>query len=272
MPLNAEEPERDLLANFIWAQNNSYMFGLMLRVIPAENGGTLNEELFNRPTITMTDVNSGHPDQSQYKDHFYFALNDSYLVTNLAGNINIGRLQTYINWLLEDVRGGRLFKLTELAKLPAGVPVNQIKDIQLVDGESAVSSAASGKEQSTVSSLFRNITDGVLEFIMGSDIINLERIRSNKLVEARLYLKLKGKPREMAQEEFQCVMGAMVTNVTNDSGIIIRTKDGNRCTGAAVKVKKTVSVECVSSNRIVEEHLRQEMELFLSEVRVLQND
>ena len=53
---------------------------------------------------------------------------------------------------------------------------------------------------------------------------------------------------------------------------MIRTKDGNKFTGAAVKVKKPVSVECVEANRIVEEQLKQEMELFLSEVRTQLND
>ena len=94
MPLNTEEPDTDLLANFTWATNNSYMFGLMLRIIPADNGGVISEELFSQPTITMAQVNAGHPTQSQYKDHFYIALNNSYLVTSLAGNINITRLHT----------------------------------------------------------------------------------------------------------------------------------------------------------------------------------
>lgn len=63
MPLNIEDPDRDLLANFTWATNNSYMFGMMLRIIPADNGGVISEELFNQPTITMAQVNAGNPDQ-----------------------------------------------------------------------------------------------------------------------------------------------------------------------------------------------------------------
>lgn len=267
MPLNSEDPDRDLLANFIWATNNAYMFGMMLRIIPADNGGMLIEELFNQPTITMADVNAGNPEQSQYKDHFYFALNNDYLITNLAGNINIGRLQTYINWLLESVRGERLFQFTELTKLPDGVPLNQIKDIQFVGGGTTVAAAPTENEPTTLSTTLSNISDSVLELLMGHDSVNLDKIRANQLVEARLFLKLKGKPREMAQEEFQRVMGAIATNVTNDSGIVVRTKDGNNYTGEAVKIKKPITVECIAPNRIVEEQLKQEMELFLNEIR-----
>ena len=273
MPLNAEDPDRDLLANFTWATNNTYMFGMMLRIIPADNGGVLDESLFERPTITMADVNAGNAEQSQYKDHFYFAINNNYLVTSLPGNLNIDRLQTYINWLLESVRGERLFQLTEMTKLPDGVPLNQIKDIQFVGGVNTVAATPAETEQTTIStSLLDNVTNELLETLMGSDAVSLHKIRSNQLVEARLLLKLKGKPKDMAQDEFQRVMGAIATNITNDSGIVVRTKDGNKYTGAAIKIKKTVSVECIAANRIVEEQLKQSMELFLSEIRDLQND
>lgn len=75
----------------------------------------------------------------------------------------------------------------------------------------------------------------------------------------------------MAQDMYQRTMEAVVTNVSNDNGIIINTKDGNRYTGEAVRIKKAVSIECIATNRIVEEQLRQEMELFLREVRTQQD-
>lgn len=37
-----------------------------------------------------------------YKGHYYFSLSDNYLVTDLPGNITIKRLQTYLNWLVEQ--------------------------------------------------------------------------------------------------------------------------------------------------------------------------
>ncbi len=272
MILNAEDPDRDLLANFIWAQNNSYLFGMMLRVIPADSGGVMNEQLFEQPTITMADVNEGNPDQSQYKDHFYFAINNNFLVTNLAGNINIDRLQTYINWLLESVRGEKLFQFTELTKLPDGVPLSEIKDIQFVGGGNTVTATPMESEQTTIATKLGDITNGILEQLLGNDTVNLEKIRANQLVEAKLVLKIKGKSKELATEEYKRVMGALATNVTNDSGIVVRTKTGNKFTGAAVKVKKSVSVQCVAPNRIVEEQLKQQMEQFLSEVRELENE
>lgn len=272
MTLNAEDPDRELLANFIWAPNNAYLFGMMLRVIPADTGGVMDEQLFNQPTITMADVNEGNPSQSQYKDHFYFAINNNFLVTNLAGNINIDRLQTYINWLLESVRGEKLFQFTELTKLPDGVPLSDIKDIQFVGGGNIVSTTPTEGEQTTIAARLGNITNGILEQLLGNDTANLEKIRANQLVEAKLVLKIKGKSKGLATEEYKRVMSALATNVTNDSGIVVRTKTGNKYTGAAVKVKKSIIVQCVAPNRIVEEQLKQQMEQFLSEVRELENE
>ena len=85
-------------------------------------------------------------------------------------------------------------------------------------------------------------------------------------------LKIKRRNRGLSAEEYKRVMSAVATNVANDSGIVVRTKTGNKFTGEAVKVKKSVSVECIAPNRIIEEQLRQEMEQFLSEVRGQENE
>ena len=272
MLLNAEDPDRDLLANFIWATNNTYLFGMMLRIIPADNGGVLDEELFNRSTITMADISVGNSSQNQYKDHFYFALNNNYLVTSLSGNTNISHLQTYINWLLDDVRGERQFQLIELTKLPDGVSLNQIESIKLVAGNTNVTRNSTENSSISFSTTLNNLKDGIVEFLMGSDRTNFERILNNQLVEATLSLKLKRKPRDMAEDMYQRTMEAVATNVSNDNGIVISTKDGNKYTGESVKLKKAISVECIAPNRIVEEQLRQQMESFLREVKTQQDD
>lgn len=40
MKLNEQDPDEDLLSNYSW-QQNSYLFGMMLRIIPAETGGVI---------------------------------------------------------------------------------------------------------------------------------------------------------------------------------------------------------------------------------------
>lgn len=270
MPLNAEDPDRELLANYIWPPSRSFLFGMMLRITPAESGGMISEDLFNQRTITMADVAAGSPDKSQYKDHFYFAVSNDYLVTTLPGNINIGRLQTYINWLLERVRGDRYFEFTELTRVPKGVCLSDIKSIEFRGG-GAVVTAQPTETKKSLSVNLKGLASEVLSSII-KDTESLESIKNSGLIEAKLLLTMKSKPRDMEKTEFQRVMGAIATNVTNDSGIRLKTKAGNSYTGEAIKVKKTVSVECVGANRILEEQLKQEMERFLNEIRSGENE
>lgn len=152
------------------------------------------------------------------------------------------------------------------------MPLSDIKDIQFVGGGNIVSASPTKTKQTTIAAKLGDITNGLIEQLLGNDTANLEKIRANQFVEAKLVLKIKSKSKEMATEEYKRVMGALATNVTNDSGIVVRTKTGNKFTGAAVKVKKSVSVQCVAPNRIVEEQLKQQMEQFLSEVREQEND
>ena len=268
MALNSDEPDKELLANYSWSGSNSYLFGMMLRVIPAENGGMISDNLFDQHMITMSQVSAGSSSDSQYKGHFYFALNNDYLVTTLSGNTNISRLQTYLNWLLESVRDTRLFEFTEMTKVPDGVPLSQLKEIQFVGGGSVTTTRPTEGEQNFSLSL-KDLSSSILRSVV-CDTTSLDTILENRLIEARLLLKVKGKPKDMAEEEFHRVMGAIVTNVTNDEGLILRTEDGNKYTGAEIKVKKHVSVECIEANRIVEEQLKQEMERFLGEIRAEQ--
>lgn len=270
MPLNQNEPDRDLLSDFEWTPNHKYLFGMILRIIPAENGGVLEEEMFRQRTITISQISAGNPGQSQYKDHFYFAINNEYLVANIPGNLNVDRFQTFINWLLQEVRGDRLYRFTELTKVPDGIKLSDIREIQFVGGGTVVATPSAESAPTTIKAKLGQLSDDILRALLG-ETSDLSEIRNNRLIEANLLLRVKGKPKELAENEFKRIMGAIATNVTNDSGIIIKTKDGNKYTGEAVKVKKRITVDCVGPNQVVEEQLKQNMELFLGEIRSRQN-
>lgn len=271
LQLNEQDEDCDLLSNFEWRHNNSILFGMMMRIIPAENGGLIASDLFEQNKIAITDVDAVDSNQKQYKDHFYFALNNEFLVTNLSGSINITRLQTYLNWLLVPVRGERLFQFTELTKVPEGVEFSSIKQIEIVGGGSVLSAPATSQESTTFTRSISNLTAEVLSQIV-NDTDSLEDIQNSQVIEAKLLLRIKRKPKEMAREEYQRVMGAIATNIGNDDGIVVRTKDGNKYTGDDIKVKKKVKIERTTGNRIVEEQLKQEMEEFLAELRSQEND
>lgn len=266
MKLNEDDADEDLLSYFAWQQNNTYLFGMMLRIIPAANGGVIDSGLFAQHTITIAEVNAGNPNQSQYKDHFYFAINNNYLVTNLSGSYSIDRLQTYINWLLNSIRGSRLFEFTPVTKIPEGIKLSEIKGIEFTGGGqvSTLNAGVAQTENSTATKM-QELTTSLLDRLF-SDTTGINEIERDQIIAAKLLLTVKRKPQDMANEDYQRVMGAVTRQITNDSGIAIIAKNGNKYTGESVKVVRDIIVEKTTGNRLVEEQLKQKMESFLNDL------
>ena len=72
MQLNPDEPDNDLLASYSWGPSNSYLFGMMMRIMPADNGGIIEDTTLQRNQVTMDMLTAGSPGRSQYKHHFLF--------------------------------------------------------------------------------------------------------------------------------------------------------------------------------------------------------
>lgn len=188
------------------------------------------------------------------------------MVTNLFGSYNVDRIQTYINWLLNQVRGSRLFEFTPVTKLPEGIKLSEIKGIEFTGGgqASALTTGLANTENGTTTTV-QDLANRVLDKLF-SDTTEMSEIERDQIISAKLLLTIKRKPHDVAQEDCQRVMGAVTRQITNDSGIAIIAKNGNKYTGEAVKVVKDITVERTTGNRIVEEQLKQKMESFLNEL------
>lgn len=250
MKLNEDDVDEDLLSYFAWQQNDSYLFGMMLRIIPAANG-VINSDLFEHHTITIAEVNAGNPEQSQYKEHYYFTVSNDYLITNLSGSYSVDRLQTYINWLLNPVRDSKLFEFTPLTKVPDGIKLSEIKGIEFSGGghKSTLNAGIVETENSTATKM-QELTASLLDRLF-SDTTGISDIERDQIITAKLLLTVKRKPQEMAVDDYQRVMGAVTRQITNDSGIAIITKNGNKYNGESVKVVRDIIVEKTTGNRLV---------------------
>lgn len=237
------------------------MFGMMLRIIPAENGGFISDDLFSNNTISIADLEQCAENGVQYKDHYYFMFSDRFVVTNLSGSYSIDRFQTYINWLTEEHRNS-LFEMSPVTKLPEGVRVSDIKSIEFA-GVRAVN--VEPNSEPAVVSKMREIKSDVLSMLFG-DTEGLDNIRGEELVSAKLLLKIRKRPSDMAEDDYNRAMSAMTRQITNDSGIAIKTRQGGTYTGEAVKDIKEVEVELTENGRLNEQQLKQLMEQYLQEL------
>jgi hypothetical protein len=259
---NKADSDEDLLSSFEWQSDDSYLFGMMLSIIPGESGGQIDEELFSRNKIKLSDIDAGKEGIFQPKEMFYFALNDDYIVTNLSGNHTSSEFQTYMNWLLESLRGKQLFDFNPVMTRPKNIQASDIKSVTFgnalntSEGKGAHNELATTKRKLS-QNLWSILFDSTGEF---DDII------LDQLVEATLLLKIRSKPKDLQEEVYQRVMSAIVKPLANDQAITIKTKDGNTFNGGEITKKKEVKVETTSTGRLDEGQLKQEMERFLNEL------
>lgn len=263
MKLNEQDEDEDLLSDFAWQKDKFYVFGMMLRIIPGDNGGRISDDLFSHNKINISELVTPEKAVSLYKEHYYFAINNTHLVTNLSGSYSIDRLETYINWLLESVRKGKIFAFTPEMTLPDELKLSEIKDIE-IGGSSKV--IANVKEEENFVTKIQDLASDVVTRLF-KEVPTLNEIQQNQLISAKLILKLNGKPKDMSKEDFQRIMGSIVKPMSSDSGISVTSKSGKKYRGDSIKKVKDVIVETTSQNRIVEEQLKQKMELFLSELK-----
>lgn len=265
MMLNAQDGDEDLLSFYSFLRDR-YLFGMMLRIIPVENGGFISDDLFSNNTISIADLEQGADNGFQYKDHYYFMLSDRFVVTNLSGSYSIDRFQTYINWLTENHRNS-IFDMNPVTKLPDGVRVSDIKSIEFA-GVRAVN--VEPNSEPAVVTKMREITSDVLSMLF-EDTEELDNIRGEELVSAKLLLKIRKRPADMAEEDYTRAMSAITRQITNDSGIAIKTRQGGTYTGEAVKDVKEVDVELTENDRLNEQQLKQLMEQYLQDLESRDN-
>ncbi|RTZ46210.1 hypothetical protein EJ377_17405 [Chryseobacterium arthrosphaerae] len=107
-----------------------------MRIKPKGDVPNIPDSLFNDNKFLISELDELDIDATLvYKDHYYFLMNNEYLVTNLPRNITVSRLQTYINHLLEDERDETVYEFTPLVKETPQYSLSDLKTIKVQDPE-----------------------------------------------------------------------------------------------------------------------------------------
>ena len=262
MRLNADSPEEDLLSDF--AITERYVFGVMWRIAPAKEVPSIPEGLFKNPTIQIGEIQEQENKISLVcKEHYYFSLNNNFLVTNLPKS-RIKSLQVYLNWLLEAVRGDKLYKLTPKVKAPDNTRLSDISNIVFVDP--AKKAKGKKKEEPKAVNSFKvfKFAEDLLKNVV-EEIPDLQQMLDNKILSAQLLVKFT-KPRKMEEEDYERLLGAYMKPIADDDGVTFKLKNGKKITGSHILRTKSVEIEKIDEIRISEPALIQEMEQFLREL------
>lgn len=192
MLLNSEDPqkEEDLISNFTSNSENNITFCTMLRVALGNNVQHIDMNLFNEKLFTIDQLNKVTLNsEAIYKNHYYFSMNNNFLVTNLQGNITITRLQTYLNWLLNG-----LYEINPLVSKELLPSLSEIKDVTIRD--SNIYPQSTSNEEKTSKSFF-DLGKVALEFIKSAlvDSQKLSDIELEQMISAKLVIEFK-KPKK----------------------------------------------------------------------------
>lgn len=264
MLLNPEDPqqEEDLISDF--GKNSKSpdpIFCTMLRVALGNNVQHVNNTLFSRQKFTIADLNSSIVDaEAIYKNHYYFAVNNNFLVTNLPGNLTITRLQTYLNWLLNE-----LYEINPMVADEAMPELSQIKDIVVRD--TIINPSAESDGDTSKKSAF-DLGAAALNYVIGalSDTKDLSTHELEQMISAKLIIEFR-KPKKNDDDKVRKAFGALLKPVADLDNFEFTTRNNKKIIkGKKILRTKEVTIETTDSGHLIESQISQQMALLLREL------
>jgi len=263
MILNQDDPkkEEDLISDY-QIKKDVYISGAMLRIMESSDSPSIPDDLFNETKFVISELDKLEIGNSKiYKDHYYFLLNNNYIITNLPGVYTITRFQTYINWLLEKERDNNLFEFTPLMMFREEIKLSELRNIKIQDPivkEPQRPNEIGGKR---ILELSKDLIYSLLK-----DVHSFSDVALEKIVSAELLIKFK-KSKDISKEEYQKILGAYMKPISDTENVIFVPKKGSPIKSSEILRVKIVNVELTESNKISEPQLLQEMEKYLNEIK-----
>ncbi|MFC2611800.1 MAG: hypothetical protein ACFNX9_00105 [Eikenella corrodens] len=271
MVLNEQDENReaDLISNYNHdSADQEPLFCTMLRIAPGNNVQHVSEVLMGKNLFSLDELDEDELNRAAaiYKSHYYFALTDQFLVTNLPGNRTIRQLQTYLNWLI-----GTLYELTPMIDT---VQVDSLRDIKNITFQDSAISPWTTKETDTGSSIgekrinIGHIAADYLRSILASqtDVKYLDEIELEQMISAKLIIQFK-RQRKNSSEEIQKAYGALLKPIADLDDIAITDKNGKvLMNGKSIQKTKTVKIDRTTTGKPNEQTISQEMRTFLLEL------
>lgn len=253
------DDESDILAHYEWNANKSYLFGLIMRIAPESSTGSLSPEVLKKEQCSIDELVTKDSINSICIDHYYFILNNNYLITNLTGLKNIDCFQTYINWLTEKERGEQLISFVPQTTLPKDVPISSLRKLEFGDNTKIITDLNNQKE--TFSTHIKELSSNLLKKLLkDSNYSSLEDIDLEELISAKLIISVKRKSKDINEDDFQKIMGTILKPLTNDSGITLIGKNGEKLSGSDIKKVECFTIDKTSRGHIDEAQLKQKFE------------
>ena len=261
MLLNQDDPseEADMLTNYSFG--TGHIFGTMFRVLKSENVNIFPESLMQQEIISMDDIFDLEGGNSVIKSQYYFFLDDNFLITNFYHAGEIYPFETYLNWLLNDIRAG-IINIVPHVVPPPDVKLTDIKEVKISDSFINRSIDVNRGERDITETV--NISASIARQLL-SDTSRLSETELERIIVAELKVRFR-KPAGMSADDYKERYGALLKPMADLDSIKFITKKGTQLSGQSVVKTKRVMIETTQSGKLSEPYLSQEMERFLAEI------
>lgn len=261
MPLRQEKdsPE-DLLSDYT-INPGKYIYGVMFRLVPTKEVNNIPDDLFSHSKIQIDEIQSKEAKTGlTCKEHFYFALNNTHLVTNLPGNKTIKSLQTYLNWLTEALRGDVFYDInpkisTEQIKLS-----NLQKIIVSDPNAKRKTHTQTGEASNKVINLAKDLVSNFFGIIP-----NMDKIIEKNILSARLIVSF-SRPKSMLEDDYKRELSALLKPVSDAENVEFKTPKG-QIKGTDLLLSKTVGIDLLDNGSLNEKTVLTEMTRYLVDLK-----
>lgn len=263
MQLNVDDPqkEEDLLSYFSEVSDSAvYQFSTMLRIAPGNEVQHISNGLFGKNRFTLADLDGSVVDAAAiYKSHYYFAVSNNHIVTDLSGNTTILRLQTYLNWLLDSLY--EITPVVDVANIPS---LAEVRNVVIQDPISQPENGSVDEKRKSVFDLGVMALNAVKEMLV--DTTNLKDEELAQVISAKLVVEF-SRPKKNSSAELQKIYGALLKPMADVDHVSIRTRQNKTLAkGRDILRVKPVKIDETDSGRINEHTIQQEMYKFLLEL------
>ncbi len=261
MRLSEDDDEKTSDSISYYDRRENITLGTVLRTSGDDKVGHVPNQLMENKKFSISDIKNSKIEKGVlYKSHYYFALNNKFLVTNLPLNVMISRFQTYINWFVKKP----LFEFLHVMDEKPELKLADLKGITISDPQ------RSKQEDDNVESKILDLKPFKrIALQLFKQTKDLHDIDIEKVVDLRLLLKFI-KPKNMKKEEYNRIMGLCLKPVGDLTNVSFLQKNNKKITADKLIKTKSVLVERIKNDLISEQGLFDEMSKFVVELTTQQ--
>lgn len=238
---------------------NRIVLGVIMKISMSENVQFVANNLLKQQKFSVAQMKANHTNGNQvYLSHYYFALNNKFLVTNLPMNTTIRGFQAFMNTIIKD----HLFEFTPLVETAPEFRIADLKQLSITDPSIHKTTENSTKGIKRKWVILKN---SLLKMIL-KDIKGLDEVEAARVISAKLLLKFI-KPKDMSDDDYKKIMGFCLKPISDLENVVFTNKKKQSFSADKLLKTEVVPIDRNEDGFISEPQLWDSMTSFIAKLK-----